>query len=72
MSRSYYSYPREKSVKFFGKRVGWYGEQCWSQHGRKFIKRLMRRMNRRWLNKLENLYANTTIPANTSRSIPTR
>lgn len=54
MSRSNYSYPREKSLKFFGKRTGWYGEQCWAQEGRKFIKRMVRRANRRWLNKLMN------------------
>lgn len=51
MSRSNYcGYPREKTVKFFGKRTGWYGEQCWAQHGRAFIKRVMRRANRRFLN----------------------
>lgn len=52
MSRSFYSYPREKSLRFFGKRTGWYGEQCWKQEGLKFIKRLVRRANRRFLNSL--------------------
>lgn len=33
MSRSNYSYPREKTLRFFGKRTGWYGEQCWKQEG---------------------------------------
>lgn len=49
MSRSNYSFPRAKSLRFFGKRTGWYGEQCWRQEGLKFIKRLVVRANRRWL-----------------------
>lgn len=52
MSRSNYSYPREKSLRFFAKRTGYYGEQCWKQEGIKFIKRLVRRANRRFLNSL--------------------
>lgn len=52
MSRSFYSYPREKSFRFFGKRTGYYVEQCWKQEGLKFIKRLVRRTNRRFLNSL--------------------
>ena len=60
MSDSHYSFPREKTLKFFGKRTGWYGENCWKQEGLKFIKRLVNRSNRRWENKqltkeLENL-----------------
>lgn len=51
MSRSNYcGYPREKTVKFFGKRTGWYGEGCYKQEGRKFIKRLVRRINRHVMN----------------------
>jgi len=49
MSRSNYSFPREKTLRFFGKRTGYYGENCWAQEGRKFIKRLVARANRRWL-----------------------
>lgn len=53
MSRTHScNYPREKTLKFFGKRTGYYGENCWAQEGRKFIKRLVKRANRRWLNKL--------------------
>lgn len=48
MSDSNYSYPREKTLKFFGKRTGWYGEQCWKQEGIKFLKRLITKANRRW------------------------
>ena len=44
------NYPREKTVKFFAGRTGWYGEQCWSAHGRKFIKRLVNRTNRHFAN----------------------
>jgi hypothetical protein len=51
MSRSHYSYPREKTLRFFGKRTGWYGENCWAQEGRKFIKTMVVRANRRWLKK---------------------
>ncbi len=47
--------PREKCVKFFGKRTGWYGENCWAQEGKKFIKRLIRRANRRWSKNFNNL-----------------
>ena len=49
MSRSNYSFPREKTLKFFGKRTGWYGENCWAQEGMKFIKKQIKRANRRWL-----------------------
>jgi hypothetical protein len=52
MSRSNYSYPRERPLKFFGKRTGYYGEQCWKQEGIKFLKRTINRANRRWLKKL--------------------
>ena len=47
----YCGYPREKTLKFFGKRTGWYGENCWAAEGRKFIKRVVKRSNRRFLNK---------------------
>lgn len=48
MSRSKHcGYPREKLVKFDDKRTGWYGESCFAAEGRKFIKRLQRRHNRR-------------------------
>lgn len=49
MSRSNYSYPREKTLRFFGKRTGWYGEQCWAMEGIRFLKRTITRANRRWL-----------------------
>lgn len=50
MSRSSHcGYPREKIVKFFGKRTGWYGEQCWSAHGRRWIKKRINKINRIWL-----------------------
>jgi len=48
MSDSHYSYPRERTLKFFVKRTGWYGEQCWAQEGIKFLKRFITRSNRRW------------------------
>jgi hypothetical protein len=56
MSRSRYcGYPREKTIKFFGKRTGYYGESCYAQEGVKFLKRQLRRANRRWSKNLNNL-----------------
>lgn len=32
--------------KFCDKRTGWYGESCWRQRGKRFLKRLVNRYNR--------------------------
>ncbi len=43
-------------LKLADKRTGWYGEGCWRARGRRFIKRLEHRYNRRynkWLTKQE-------------------
>jgi hypothetical protein len=48
MSRSNYcGYPREKLVKFENKRTGWFGESCFAAEGRKFIKKLQHKYNRK-------------------------
>ncbi len=48
MSRSNYcGYPRVRLVKFDDKRTGWFGESCFAAEGRKFIKKLQHRHNRR-------------------------
>lgn len=38
-------------LKLIDRRTGWYGEGCWRAAGRRFIKRLEHRYNRRVLNK---------------------
>lgn len=45
--------PREKLLKLADKYTGWIGEECWRQNGRKFIKRLQARHNRRVGKKLD-------------------
>ena len=43
--------PRPKLLKLTDKYTGWMGEGCWTAKGRRFIKRLQTRHNRRILNK---------------------
>jgi hypothetical protein len=38
---------RRAPFKLTDKRTGWYGEGCWRSHGRKFLKKLEHRHNRR-------------------------
>lgn len=45
--------PREKLLKRVDKYTGWIGECCNGALGRRFIKRLQRRANRRYLNKID-------------------
>jgi len=40
-----------KCIKLIDRRTGYYGEGCWRSLGRRFIKRLEHRYNRRVLNK---------------------
>lgn len=42
-----------KCVKLSDRRTGWYGDGCWRQRGRAFIKRLEHRYNRRIGHSLE-------------------
>lgn len=42
---------REVSFKLVDKYTGWYGDGCWAQEGRKFLKRLQRRHNRHVLDR---------------------
>jgi hypothetical protein len=39
---------RPKLLKLTDKYTGWLGEEAWRQKGRRFIKRLEHRHNRRW------------------------
>jgi hypothetical protein len=41
---------RGKVIHFVDQYTGWFGEGCWRSHGRRFIKRLEHRHNRRVLN----------------------
>jgi hypothetical protein len=41
-----------KLVKLADKYTGWFGEECWRAHGRRFIKKLEHRYNRRYGKKL--------------------